>query len=178
MNQIEENNVMLSDAMDPNAYSVDDFFADTMLFNIFDGNLNNVDDAKLIAQMNVVREETKELSDAFDEWDSIGTLDGVVDSMVTIFGLAMQLQAVGFNVQEATRRVAENNLTKFPVYDEKLIEDTIEFYDKQGIVVNYNKIPNSDRVVFKDANGKVRKPVNYVSVDLTDLVPEPLEAKE
>ena len=68
-------------------------------------------------------------------------------------------------------RVASNNLTKMP-FDLETAIATVEYYKQQGIECKYEYNETYDRYVIRDQNNKVRKPLGYVSVDLSDCVPK------
>ena len=62
--------------------------------------------------------------------------------------------------------MCDNNLLKFPLVSEK---DKYQ-YD-EGITLTVSEV-DSERLVPKDANGKVRKFKDFKKVDLTDLIPQ------
>lgn len=107
-------------------------------------------------------EENSEGIYAFERDDPVELLDAAVDTLITSIGLIQALEKAGFNVEEAMKRIAANNLAKFPnVADgcQHLDEYTAEVNDKYNVYV------------IKDNNGKIRKPEGFSKVDLTDLVP-------
>ena len=69
-------------------------------------------------------------------------------------------------METALSRVADNNLSKFPVV---ISPQDINWYTSQGWENEYNHKYN--RFVIRDKNGKTRKPVDFVPVVLDDLVP-------
>jgi len=91
-------------------------------------------------------------------------LDGAVDTFVVVSGLLQKLHAAGMDVDAALLRVTENNLSKFP----KKVE--YAWCEKQGYTPVFNE--QYACFVLKDKNGKTRKPIDYKSVDLSDLVPK------
>lgn len=137
-------------------------FASVQTFNELAGNLANVTDVSVDAQISFIFEELTETIDGMETLNRVEILDGACDLFVTVAGLMLKLEAQGYNVAEALQRVNENNLTKFPVNGATFTTDPAH-------VATLN--PEYDRWVIKDANGKVRKPLEFVSVDLTDLVP-------
>jgi hypothetical protein len=146
---------------------IEDHYWDVYAFNNIAGNFDNVDEASLAAQVKVVVEEVKELEKAFVEKDAVELLDGVCDAFVTVGGLMQKMQEAGFDVNKALSRVCENNLEKYcrTVTSEDFVE-----YNNRGWKVSYNR--DYDRYVLKDENGKIRKPDNFKSVVLSDLVPK------
>lgn len=161
-------------------------------FNELAGNLVNVTAEKLVAQQKVIDEELSELNKAIVAKDKVEILDGWCDVVVTVYGkclmlndhkdinemfrlirlyqeivdLEMKLSTQGYKTFEAFQRVCDNNLLKFPLVSEK---DKYQ-YD-EGITLTVSEV-DSERLVPKDANGKVRKFKDFPKVDLTDLIPQ------
>lgn len=142
--------------------AVSQCITDTYSFNTIAGQLDDPDKGSIALQLDLIQEEYLEGVEAFDLEDKVGLLDSAIDMWVVVSGLLQKLDKLGFNVSEALTRVSENNLSKFiplgqPVHYEK------------GIISEYND--KYEVVVLKDLTGKVRKPVNYKPVDLSDCVP-------
>jgi hypothetical protein len=144
-------------------YAIFKAFRDIQKFNkimkTFEGNL--VD--KLDLYNSLGYEELCETIYAVEANNSVEALDGVLDEFIIIVGKMLILEEAGFNVAEGLKRVNKNNMSKLiPV----------------GEAVHYNpeftKELNEEYQVYvlKDSNGKTRKPSNFVSVDLSDCVPE------
>lgn len=155
-------------------YEYNDFFEDCEVFNnIADkGQVNSKLD--LLQQLNLIKEELQETIDAVEAEDYVATLDGYCDIMVTTAGFGQQLSNLGMNIVGALEAVAANNLTKFiPVGLEgfKLATLTQEEFQSKNIPVIIEQNNQFARYVIKDANNKIRKPLGYVSVDLTPFVP-------
>lgn len=138
-------------------------YADVVTFNAVAGNLTNVTDDSIDNQLDFIFEEFQETVTAFEEGNKVELLDGAADLFVTVAGLLQKLEAAGYDVATALERVNANNLSKFP-------QIGTLFGNKNG----YEIVPNVtyNRIVLKDENGKVRKPDNFVAVDLSDLVPK------
>lgn len=133
-------------------------------FNDIAGNLTNVSLESIDAQLSFIFEELTETIDGLEQGNMVELLDGACDLFVTVGGLMQKLEAMGFNVAHALGRVNANNLSKFPKLGEL-------YREPEGIAsVKLNE--KYQRIVLKDANGKVRKPADFVSVDLSDLVPD------
>jgi hypothetical protein len=147
--------------------NIEEHYWDVYAFNNIAGNLANVDEASVAAQIKVVVEEVKEIEKAFAEKDSVELLDGVCDAFVTVAGLMQKMSAAGFDVDEALKRVCINNLTKYPT---EMLRDDLDEYGKLGWDVLYNN--EYDCYVLKDKNAKIRKTIGFVPVEISDLVPE------
>lgn len=142
--------------------TIEQAYRDVALFNTLAGNLTNVSDDSVDNQISFIFEELTETITAFEEGNKVEVLDGACDLFVTVAGLMQKLEAQGYDVATALDRVNENNLSKFPKFVGP--EDL-----RDGYSVTVNVL--HQRYVIKDANGKVRKPASFVSVDLSDLVP-------
>ena len=152
---------------------IQESYSKVELFNTICGNLNNVSLKLVINQLDYITEELKETIEATDETD---LLDGCVDLFVTVAGLMQKLEAAGFNVAEAMKRVDANNLDKLPLSRKvsfyRVGRDEVDFADEapfEAIPANCTTSFVGDRVVFKNYSGKVMKPKNFVPVDLTGL---------
>jgi hypothetical protein len=107
--------------------------------------------------------------------------DGVCDLFVTVAGLMQKLECAGFDVSGALKKVNENNLSKFPSGDlptvnynplsERIVnkfklENDIENIQPPNTIKEYNS--QYSVYVFKDKEtGKIRKPTNFVPVNLS-----------
>jgi len=141
---------------------IDESYSSIKKFNDIAGNLENVTPELISNQLSYIFEELTETIDAFESGNDIELLDGSVDVWVTAAGLLQKLESAGYNVQEAMWRVDCNNMSKYPPADNP-------WYDllPEGTTAELNAKYN--RVVFKDGNGKVRKPRNFVPVYLSGL---------
>jgi hypothetical protein len=147
--------------------NIEEHYWDVYAFNNIAGNLANVDEASVAAQIKVVVEEVKEIEKAFAEKDSVELLDGVCDAFVTVAGLMQKMSYAGFKVDEALERVCLNNMAKYP---SEMSKEELDNCDKQGWDVLYNI--DCECYVLKDKNGKIRKPLGFKSVEISDLVPD------
>jgi len=136
-------------------------YAGVREFNDIAGNLTNVTDESIDAQLGFCFEELSEAIEAFEAGDKAEFLKEACDMFVVLGGLLQKMEAQGYNVAQALLRVNENNLSKFPKVGEV-------FGNPEKFTLYTN--PKYNRVVLKDANGKVRKPSTYAKVDLSDLV--------
>lgn len=132
-------------------------------FNKISEKLFRTDAENIDNQLSYIFEELTEGIDAFEAGDCVELLDAGCDMLVVVFGLLQMLEANGYNVEEAIERVCANNLSKFVPVGSPLK------YAK-GITKTLNE--EYQVYVLKDENMKVRKPSNFVSVVLDDLVPQ------
>ena len=153
---------------------LDNFAANVWNFNEIAGNNLDTSLASFEAQQKCLVEEVQEISEGIANKDVEEILDGVVDTLYVAIGMLHKLKEMGINVEEAMKRIGENNLSKYPEYSDYVIDSTIALYDKKGVKINYSvtQSPLDDFkvVVFKDENFKVKKPYGFESVTLSDLV--------
>ena len=106
----------------------------------------------------VIRNATEE------DWDLVELLDGACDMKVISDGLLQILEARGFDVQKGLNKVVDNNLSKYPT-----VEPNRADYNPRW-TKTYNE--SFGRWILKDENGKIRKPHDFVPVDLSDCIPQ------
>lgn len=97
-------------------------------------------------------------------------LDGIVDVLVTSFGLAQLLEANGYNVAKAMQKIATNNMSKI-LGDFELANDTVKMYQDKGEDC-YIKNVEDCFTVLRRSDDKIMKPIGYVSVDINDCLPD------
>lgn len=132
-------------------------------FNEIAGSLQDVDSSKIDLQLSLIFEEFSETIESFEKQNSIKLIDGAADLFVTVSGLLQQLSAAGFDIDKAVEKVCENNLSKFPENGTAIRFDgefTSTLNEKHQVYV------------IKDKTGKIRKPGDFIPVDLSDCVPE------
>ena len=85
---------------------------------------------------------------------------------------ASRLVFVYYTLLEAYRRVIESNFSKFISADDVCEDDAeheaLAMTNKYGIEIT--KELNNGYWVFRDSNGKIRKPSTFKPVDLSDLI--------
>lgn len=120
-------------------------------------------------------EELSESITALEENNPVEILDGAIDEFYIVCGKLAILDKMGYNVEEGIRRVCENNLSKFPQQSESGSEAVFALDNRYTIEGRgiFNKTLKAFQVftVYRDANGKIRKPEGFVPVDLSDCVP-------
>jgi hypothetical protein len=138
-------------------------YESTRVFNSVAGNLTDVDAIDVDNQLNFIFEEMQETITAFEKGDAVETLDGACDLFVTVAGLMQKLESAGFNVEEALKRVCQNNMDKYIPVGKPLSYDA-------AFTATLNEEHNV--WVICDSNHKIRKPLTFKSVNLSDLVPD------
>ena len=152
-------------------YCISDLVCDTNEFNSIAGNDTKLTKEDYKAQYKVLFEEVKEIEEALDTNDIVKLVDGVVDTVVSVLGFVQRLEKQGVNMSKAMELIAENNLSKYTMnayYADLSVAD----YKSKGIEVvsEFNK--EYCVYVLRDTNGKIRKPNNFKSVDISDCIPE------
>jgi len=143
------------------------FYEDVYTFNEIAGVFESKDapGKQIERAIKIFKEECFETIEAAKNEDSVELLDGVCDVFVTLSGLMQVMDNLGFNVQEALHRVCQNNLEKYPDGDKEVLA-----YQPINTAHTYNEW--YDVHVFKDKNGKVKKPIGFKLVVLQDLCPQ------
>ena len=144
-------------------YAIFTAYREAEKFNKVADNLVNVTPDSISNQLSYIFSELTETIDGLEDADSVEVLDGCCDLFVTVAGLMQKLEAASFDVATALKRVNVNNMSKYIPANEAI------HYDP-----SFTKTLNEEYQVFvlRDENMKVRKPSNFKSVDLSDLVPE------
>lgn len=159
--------------LDFSGYDILDFQVSCDLFNDIAGKSKEFAWSDLGQQYKILLEEVHEINDGLELRDIEEVLDGTVDTLVVALGMLQKLKEAGIDVSKALRKTAENNLTKFPK-DIKVVDATVKAFIDAGLSVSveYNKYVGC--YVIKDQNDKIRKPIDFVSNDLKDCIPDKL----
>lgn len=153
-------------------YFLDECYEDVYLFNDIAGNTSRTSLQDLKNQFALIKEETEELQVALDEQDKVEILDAVCDLYVVLNGFTSKLIALGYDVSGALKETCQNNLSKFPEFSDDVLKETIDKYQKKDIYLDV-AVREDNRVVFRNAaTGKIVKPSNYVSNDLSKFIPK------
>ena len=100
------------------------------------------------------------------------TLDGAVDVSVTYTALVEMLESRGLRVSDAAERILKNNDDKvFTDFNDAQVEAP-KLQEELGepIIVCTSVVEGVEWYSLKDQNGKVRKKLGFVGVDLSDLL--------
>lgn len=125
----------------------------------------------LLNAVKIIREELNELEKGILEDNQKEILDGAVDVGITWYNVIAKLIHSGYDVASAINETDDNNLTKF-VTDVETAQQSVEMYAEKGIKMFSIFHSPTGRYVLLDENQKYRKPVSYVSNDLTKYTPE------
>jgi phosphoribosyl-ATP pyrophosphohydrolase len=141
--------------------NVTKLYNDVEKFNEIAGNFDYVDFNSIDNQIGFIFEELSETITAVENKDDVELLYGACDLFVTVAGLLQKLESAGFKVEEAMKRVNKNNLSKFAKSPKSAPEEAV-------MVIHH---PEHNVYVFKNIDGKIIKPTNFVPVTLKDLAP-------
>ncbi len=152
-------------------------YSSSKIFNYIAGNLGNGSTLslkeKLLNQIKIIQSELDEFKKGVETDDPIETLDGGCDVLFTAFGALQMLEEV-CRSKEATLEVCDNNLTKYVQVSDpnarEIIESTVQKYKEEGVEIEVQLNKTFGVYVFKDKNGKVRKPVSYKAVQLESFL--------
>jgi len=136
------------------------------MFNELCGNLENVDRNVIAGQLDRIQEEYIELVEELDLLRDEAMLKETIDLHVAVGGLLVMFEAAGFKVAEAMERVDLNNLSKYPKFGDPTLPIIVADAESKG----YTVTAHSGYGVYslKDSNNKVRKPITYKSVEISD----------
>lgn len=141
-------------------------------FNVISGKDKYPTETDIENQVKLIREETKELSEAHAyEEPEINLLQESVDLLVVTLGLIEMLRKKGYDVDGALLAVPDCNLSKF-TKDRDEAWKSMEDYHKAGteVTVDYNE--EHKVYVIKDTKDKVRKPTGFKKVNLEEFKPK------
>jgi len=115
-------------------------------------------------RIKLLREEVKELEDAFIAGDIVEVADAEGD-IAYILGGTIATTGTQGHFQNIFNDIHDSNMTKACI-DEAEARLTVSKYAKEGIDVSYT-LREGLYVVTRDSDGKVMKSINYQPVDLT-----------
>lgn len=154
-------------------YTIEDFKIDQDAFNEISGQAFKTTKQDIENQLKLIYEEVGETRDAIRDNNVVGILDGLVDTLYVTLGALQKLSNLGVDVNGAMRQVAEDNLKKF-VDEEMIVNNSMDSYFEKGIKVRTEYNSKYQVFVIKDESDKVRKPLDFVSTDLSNYVPNGL----
>ena len=139
-------------------------------FGRFEGTITQ---AQRTRQLELIREELVEGIDAVEAGNLVEEIDAACDLFVTVAGYMQQLERMGCNMQEALKRVCENNMSKLISSDDvDEMNKTTHKYKADGFDVLIDKSALQGYVVAKNPlTGKALKPASFVAVNIADCIP-------
>lgn len=114
----------------------------------------------LLNQVKVIKEEVEELEEAIETANHVNLLKELADVVVTVHGMVDIIEYIGYNVEDALVKVANNNLSKFTPSD-KVADESVIDYTNKGVKVKLELNTKYNVWVIKDENNKYKKPIDY-----------------
>lgn len=146
-----------------------DLSDNSCLFNEIAGTSEDYSKEAIESQLKIILSEVEELVTAFNEETPTDVAAEAVDVVVTVIGLLQKLNNAGIDCYTIAKRIGEKNLEKFPS-SLALVEASIKDYTDKGIKVT--AVANTEyftgKYVIRDEHGKVRKPLGFTKVNLSD----------
>lgn len=143
-----------------------------LALNEMTGQAMKINKEGLYEAVKIIQSELDELKYKGIDCDNpVEILDGAVDVWVTVFGILAKLETAGYDVAGAVKQTDMNNLTKFTT-DIEVVKQSVEYYAEQGITITPTFHKPAGRYILLDENNKYRKPVGFVSNDLSAFVPK------
>ena len=159
----------------------------TKKFNTISGSINELSEKAFIEQYTYIKEEFKELAATVGDIENndystrvesltlepaalVYALDDCLDILITTFGFLQKLENLGVDINQAAIDTAMNNLSKYPS-SPTVAHETVERKRLEGIETKavFNEAENF-YVIRNVATGKVVKPHNFVSNDLSGYI--------
>lgn len=158
-------------------YTPNNHFHNIAQFNILAGRFKNLDNMEnfkqtVINQIGYIIEEARELQEAVAKGDLGEIVDAAVDVSVTNQGLMQILHVAGIPMDQATRLVDMNNLSKYHTSKEEA-QKTVDHLALSGVPSFISQEVSGDDVYFavKNSNtGKLMKPYNFKPVNLAEII--------
>lgn len=148
---------------------------EVVIFNSLLGRYDNITQQDLAAQARVCREEALEVYEAVTEGHtSVDVLKECVDLLVVAHGFAAMLIRQGHDVSGAWKVVNDNNMTKMCSNPIDAHYTQVGYASTEDQIFEVKQLDYNKWGVF-DSHGKLRKPIGYEKVDLTEFT---AEAKE
>lgn len=197
MNNVVVVNLVETEDEDNNILCLNTAMDTIVNFNECAGNhLDDVTYEGLFSQTKLVSEEAEELNTAVamflglknktitldqvhevtgkDDYDTeLEILDGICDVLVVALQALAQIEVLGFDVNKAFDKISDNNLNKILVVKEEAEEQAKLLQDNLGETIIVKEVDYEGRKYYtlRDVNGKIRKPVGFVGVDISDCIP-------
>lgn len=160
------------DDNEKNAFGIFQLALDSFLFNTVSGQDEELTKKDFEDQFKLIQSELDELKEGLLTDDFTEQLDGCVDVLVTVFGFMQRLHNFkGVDLVKACDLIGQNNISKF-VKDESVAKQTVEMYKQKGADTYYSFNEKFKLFVVRDSKtNKVKKPVTFKDVDLSNCFP-------
>lgn len=151
-------------------------YEEVQQFNEIIGNLNQYSNVELYTRIkNALVLISEELNETYEAQNNVDLLDGAIDLYVVVTGFMQLLSANGFDIEGAVKATNENNFSKFCT-NEQQVRSTFDKYEKLGIQCSLSFHDKTGLFAVKNKKtGKLLKPANFVSNDLSGYSPKELK---
>lgn len=120
--------------------------------------------------VNFIKEETDELAHAIEQKDIVEVLDAICDLLYVAVGNATMVFGLKDKLMDAYAEVQASNMSKSCASEEEAQATVEAHYRKQGPC--YYKQVGSRWVVYRQADDKVMKSINYFAPNLRQFFTE------
>lgn len=137
----------------------------------------------------LLTEEVQELLEALEKGDILEVTDAVVDIQYYVYQMISWLEIAGIDFNGAMNAVCDNNDSKYTTSKE-LAWQWAEDYRFKGYHYDVNIVGiesyldeyacNDEYTTYyclKDSEGKVKKPIDFIPVDLSSFIPDKFKEK-
>lgn len=165
--------------------NMQEFWELTKKFNDISGASQELSEKAFIEQYGYIKEEFNEMTATLDGGIDPSLegymleplLDDTLDVIITAFGMLQKLENLGVDVGAAALSTAYNNLSKYPTKPH-WAHESVERFARSGVTVKAVFNIQEGRYVLRDvSNGKVKKPFNFVSNDLSQFITKEVKVK-
>lgn len=117
----------------------------------------------------LIREENRELQDAFDKKNIVEVGDALTDLLYVVFGaiIAFGLEDKAVDLFE---EVQSSNMSKFCLTEQEA-KDTVAHYHSKSKIGDYTyKLHQGKYIILRTIDNKVMKSINYSPANLTKII--------
>ena len=119
-------------------------------------------------RVNLLQEELNELKQAIEDNDIVEIADALCDLQYVLSGAVLEF-GLGEKFEELFNEVQRSNMSKACGSTQEALETLSHYKQKDGTEGNYKQI-NEKWVVYRNADNKVLKSVNYSPADLKSII--------
>lgn len=160
----------------------------TKEFNTISGSVSEVNEKAFLEQYGYIKEEFRELTRtvggdynlnineqsyelSLETYMLEQALDDCLDIVITVFGFMQKLETLGVDVGQAGIDTANNNLSKYTNIPAVVYQTIDKLKTEKGIDTFHTFNQEYNRFVIRNKeNGKIVKPSNFVSNDLSKYI--------
>ena len=126
------------------------------------------DEQRCRLRVSLIAEELKELEEAISEKNIVGIADALSDIQYVLSGAVLEF-GLGQKFKSLFEEVQRSNMSKACESEQEAIK-TVEFYKAKDGTECYYKQEGSKWLVYRTADNKTIKSINYSPADLESIV--------